>query len=269
MAKNVKKIAKSTIGSSSAALRDLQLLFYSWVSCATTRKVSWHAHPIWQAEYVTKGPIGIRTESFTRTLNRGDLLLLPPRTYHEFEYPENNVQWITCRFTATLDVTNHPVLVADERLRQILTVLPSFLDMEGNADEPSLLAAAGLLVSAVSLTYTPLIEQGIISQTLVDRVEAIIDGHLGEGLKVGQIANELGYSVSHVSGEFKRLTGKTLKAVIDESRAEHARKMIQFTDHSMGSIADAMGFDDVYAFSRFVKRMLGESPRQVRSHAIR
>jgi AraC-like DNA-binding protein len=56
----------------------------------------------------------------------------------------------------------------------------------------------------------------------------------------------------------------TLKSFLDQARQETAARLLAETDHPVGVIADLLEFPDVFAFSRFIKRVAGVSPRRVR-----
>ena len=70
----------------------------------------------------------------------------------------------------------------------------------------------------------------------------------------------MGYSRNHLSLLFKRKYGIPLKTFIDRERIEIAKSLLAYTEMNVSETAQTMGFNDVYYFSNFFKRLTGKSP---------
>ena len=85
---------------------------------------------------------------------------------------------------------------------------------------------------------------------------------------VQDVATAFDYSARHLSTLFHTHTGRHLKRAIDETRAAYARKLLAYGDGSITDVSEAMGFPDVYAFSRFFRRLEGVSPSAWREEHV-
>ena len=91
------------------------------------------------------------------------------------------------------------------------------------------------------------------SESLIREVTAYIDGHYNQPVKGDDLARRFGVSVSYLSHEFTRITG----------RIELAREMIH-TDISLQEIAVRCGFRDYSNFLRVFRKSTGISPSEFR-----
>lgn len=92
-------------------------------------------------------------------------------------------------------------------------------------------------------------------------VSARLDGHLD----VASIAAEVGLSPSRLSHLFKRHTGRSIPAYVEQRRMERAEDLLRMTDRSVSQVARAVGYDDPLYFSRRFRRRAGASPRAWRA----
>ena len=58
--------------------------------------------------------------------------------------------------------------------------------------------------------------------------------------------------------------GGSIKAHLDQRRARR-RHLLAYSDTSINDIAHILAFPEVSAFSRFYKRLTGQSPRKARA----
>lgn len=118
-----------------------------------------------------------------------------------------------------------------------------------------------LIESIISgLTAYAYIDNKKESFTLADKVRSMIKTRNGKALTVSEAAQKLGYSRSHLSLLFKKDYGVPLKNFIDCERIEIAKTILVHTEKNISETALAMGFNDVYYFSNFFKRLTGKSP---------
>ena len=78
-------------------------------------------------------------------------------------------------------------------------------------------------------------------------------------------AAELGVTTGTLSRTFTRLTGRTTKQLILDRVLLEAARLLRFSDLSVKEIADRLGFNDQFAFSRAFKRQRGEAPLDLRN----
>lgn len=91
--------------------------------------------------------------------------------------------------------------------------------------------------------------------------------HLSESeLSLSRIAKELGVNASYLSQQFNRETGKRLTEYLAELRVEEAKRLLRsFDTMTVGSVAAAVGYNDVNYFSRIFRKYTGRTPTEFRS----
>ena len=101
------------------------------------------------------------------------------------------------------------------------------------------------------------------SESLIREVTAYIDGHYNQPVKGDDLARRFGVSVSYLSHEFTRITGRSIYDYVLYRRIELAREMIH-TDISLQEIAVRCGFRDYSNFLRVFRKSTGISPSEFR-----
>lgn len=72
------------------------------------------------------------------------------------------------------------------------------------------------------------------------------------------------YSADHFARLFKKHTGISFRNFILQSRMEAAVFYLTSTSHGIGRIADILGYNDIYLFSRQFKQKIGKNPSSYR-----
>lgn len=100
-----------------------------------------------------------------------------------------------------------------------------------------------------------------ISERLdLKRLDAWLDRHLAEEVRVEQLAALCALSTGHFHSCFRELTGMTPRAYVQRRRLEHARTLVRHSPLSLGHIATLVGFHDQGSFSRAYRRYFEISP---------
>ena len=82
---------------------------------------------------------------------------------------------------------------------------------------------------------------------------------------VGQAAALCGCSASHFMRWFKKMTGASFTAYLNERRLALAAELLRTTDDTVLAIAGQAGFDNLSNFNRQFKARYGMTPRQYRA----
>ena len=98
----------------------------------------------------------------------------------------------------------------------------------------------------------------------VIRAMEYVEQHLQEPMKVQEIADALGISVSHLSHTFSQETGLELSAYIREQRLNAAKTLLRHSDFSCVEIAEYFGFSSSAHFSKAFREHTGMTPTQYR-----
>jgi AraC-like DNA-binding protein len=95
---------------------------------------------------------------------------------------------------------------------------------------------------------------------LLEKINRYVRRHLKEAPTIGDLAEALGYSVSHMRAVFRTQLGISLGRYIRESRLSHAASLLQSTKTTISEVAEKSGFASISAFSRAFKRAYGLAP---------
>jgi len=79
-------------------------------------------------------------------------------------------------------------------------------------------------------------------------------------------ADKLCITPKYLSAICKKQTGKTASEIINKMTVKYISQMLRNSDKSVKEIASDTGFDNLSFFGKYVKRELGMSPREYRSH---
>lgn len=91
-----------------------------------------------------------------------------------------------------------------------------------------------------------------------------IERHRTRAITLGDAADYLAVSTSHLSKKFKAATGKNFVAYVTEKRIERARMMLACTEMPILKIAIELDFHQVNYFSRVFKASTGSTPTEYR-----
>ena len=96
------------------------------------------------------------------------------------------------------------------------------------------------------------------------KVTALLEAHLAEDLPLARLAQEAGYSPSHLSRLFKQTTGFSLTQYLTRLRMTHARRLLRETARSMIEIGLEVGYTNPSHFAHAFQRQEGITPSAYR-----
>lgn len=243
-------------------------------------------HKPWELVYVIFGEVVVKTDDYTVILKAGDVFLHKPEEFHVHE--ANNVACNACFISFDCDC---PRLY--EIAGQILHTTPNiqtliqqitdegFIFLAGKNSAPPLLkneipqfACGQVLKNTLELLLISLIRQkdskidANLSATsrneksLSQSIKLFLNQHIYQKLSLKEIADGLGYSVSHTCYSFKKYVGVSIIQYFIELRINEAKKLIAEGKMSLGEISDSLSFDTIQYFSAQFKKTVGVSPSQ-------
>jgi len=101
-----------------------------------------------------------------------------------------------------------------------------------------------------------------------ERAIIFIENHLGEDIRVGDVANETGYSYYHLTRIFQSQLGESVGNYIQKRRISNGARQLLYTDKKIIDIAFENGFDSSEAFSRAFKTVYRVSPKEYRNNRL-
>ncbi|WP_035769818.1 AraC family transcriptional regulator [Butyrivibrio sp. NC2002] len=85
-----------------------------------------------------------------------------------------------------------------------------------------------------------------------------------EQIHMDDIANTCGLNRSYLSRLFHDATGKTIKGYLLSYRMKTAQNMLKATHHPISYISSAVGYNDIFTFSKAFKKFAGVTPSEYR-----
>lgn len=93
--------------------------------------------------------------------------------------------------------------------------------------------------------------------------------HLNQILTLNEIARSVNLSVSHFAAIFHKRTGFAPIEYFNHLKIQKASQYLQFTQDRVKEIANNLGIEDSYYFSRLFKKLMGISPIEYRKRMAR
>jgi AraC-like DNA-binding protein len=103
-------------------------------------------------------------------------------------------------------------------------------------------------------------------QQRIDAVCLYLNEHFGDEIDFAELAARLHMDQASLCRFFKRATGRTMTAYLNELRVGAAAQLLIETDKSILEIGFRVGFGNYSNFNRQFKRIKGFGPRTLRSH---
>ena len=99
---------------------------------------------------------------------------------------------------------------------------------------------------------------------VVHKVQAHIDAHLDEPLRITKLASRFGLSSRTLARRFTAATGRTPIAYLQHVRVNHAKRLLETTADPIDQIRHAVGYLDPAAFRRAFHQVTAMSPTAYR-----
>lgn len=98
----------------------------------------------------------------------------------------------------------------------------------------------------------------------IHEVANYIRQHPGTAHRVDDLAARAGLSPRYFSIKFKELIGMSVQTYMIQTRIERAQHLLAHAGMNVTEVADALGYRDIFFFSRQFKQYTGKSPSEIR-----
>ena len=137
-------------------------------------------------------------------------------------------------------------------------------------DHFNLILGAHLLQKYGGLRKPPAVSAGGLGPWQKRRATELLNENLSGGIRLSQVAEECGLSISHFARSFKASFGVSTHRWLVQRRIERSQGLLIQTRESLSDIAEQAGFADQAAFTRTFHQIVGMSPgRWRRDHQRR
>jgi AraC-like DNA-binding protein len=89
--------------------------------------------------------------------------------------------------------------------------------------------------------------------------------NIGKRLSAEELAKPFSYSASHYTAIFKKKTGMSPIDYFIKMKMHYACQLLSQSKLKIKQIAEKVGYDDPYYFSRLFKQVMNESPKDYRN----
>ena len=125
-----------------------------------------------------------------------------------------------------------------------------------------LVLADGVVEVLATEGFAPVLDTH--TEERINRCQTYVFEHLGESLRLDEVAAHMNMSPSAFSRYFKRVMGKTFSRFVNELRVSQACRALLETGRPIAEIAFESGFNNLSNFNRRFRELRGISPRQFR-----
>ena len=137
-------------------------------------------------------------------------------------------------------------------------------DVRVHAEISSLLIEIIRLWQADGLSMQKIFSVCAETEATINNITEYIDRHVGEPLKVNELAEMCHMSYSHFAKCFRELYGRSCKDYVELIKIEKGEELLLFTDSSLSSISQELGFSDCSHFIRTFRKWKNSTPAQFR-----
>lgn len=244
-----------------------------------------HLHPSTQHHrfvllIALQGDGEIRIDRQIHRLRAGRVVLLFPFQMHDYLFfPKPTIHWVYLTFTTRTPEDLEPLRNAvyqatPAMLRALQGVLGEVLPLPPS---PSAALKAQLhlalflkeLLSGQSLPVPSEISGSASAVKLLEKVNRYLNAHIETAFDLTDLAHHIGYSESHLRSLFRRAVRMSLGDYISTVRLRKATGLLHAGELTISRIAEACGYNSIFAFSRAFHRAIGCSPTEFRKRIQR
>ena len=209
----------------------------------------------------------------------GEIVGIPPGPAHAYGADDTNpwgVMWTHFRgsqlplFIKLLGLTStHPVLKLPAGTLETLRFDELYLTFESGCTLSNLLAGSArlrmILIELARMRVPAHQRTGSMYEILRKNIEWM-RVHCNQKIGLAELAAQAGLSIPHYSACFKRQTGYSPMNYFQRLKIQHSAQLLSLTELHVDEIAAEVGLEDPFYFSRLFKKVMGQSPRNFRSH---
>ena len=212
--------------------------------------------------YIISGSADMIFADRTVGVSEGDVVFLSPKDNYEAKTSGEDVYaFITVAFDID-NIRKMPILKL--KMKEAGELFTTALDMH---NEGSPLGAVYLKMTIYTLLYRMLSAPEHTSpiSSGIELVISYIMQNYEKKITLDKLVAQSGYSKTHFKRLFLKKTGGSPIKYLNSVRIGKAKNMLKSNLFSIGEIANAVGFENVYYFSTVFKRLTSLSPTEYAS----
>lgn len=249
-----------------------------------------HRHEFFEFVYVLDGSAEHTINGHTMIISKGDYFLIDMNGSHSYTALTEDFSLLNCLFlpealgshlSGARSITDLATGLYTGRRGALISVEDTCFSRQ---DPDGRLAPLCNRLSEERRARLPLsseIERGILCVLVLSYIREVFLGErvgservsvikeavareFSRDITLGEIAREMGVSLTYASLIFKEETGQSFRDYLVKYRIEKACDLLRRTDRTVADIAAEVGYSDTAFFYRAFKKHLGVSPREYR-----
>lgn len=245
-------------------------------------------HPFYELVYVNSGTLFIRSEDYTGSLEKNQMIIHRANEEHALRChagsePAVIIIGFECASREIDRFSRAPVCLGDSAIKKLAEIVkegrnvfkPPYnvpvYDMKkkknqltGSEQMLRILLEYFLIRLLREHRHGARAEEGTDAASAIGEVIKYVDENYLEKMTIDELAFLFKTNRATLCKEFKRATGKTLVGYVNDKRYAAARQRIAETGDTFTRIASDLGFESIHYFTRFFKKMSGMTPKEFR-----
>lgn len=206
-------------------------------------------------------------------LKKGNLLLIQPGDYYELLIKENENSgdyFIGCKgswIDNWWSRSTKPAVSQIDLNERILALWNGIIVETRRPTSKENEELIDYLLRSLCLTLERAVKEGTTSSNYpypVTRMMRYIEEHATTSIKIGEVSEYAGLSISRAGHLFKQNVGKTMIGYAQEIRLSIAIEQMKFTTLTLEHIAETSGFSAYPYFHKVFKKKYGVAPGEYR-----
>lgn len=244
-----------------------------------------HAHDYYQIWYILKGNCVHKIDNHQVSLNSGDMILIPPFSYHSMSDGSDDIIVIIVDFTDKFFADTK-----EDKNLMLYCITPLYLKQ---TEEQSVFLADNNIENLILEMFNEFIlkrdfHNHVIKSNLTKLIVAIermnnqkdislskneravtetlkyIHSKLNEKIAIQDLCENVNMSDTTLAIHFKNTTGKTIIEYINSLKIDKAKQLLSGTDMRIIDISYELGFTDGAYFNRVFKKLVKLTPNAYR-----
>jgi len=235
-----------------------------------SRNIKQHTHHFWHLDCFISEPVTINKDDGTAIIDSGGFCIIPADVQHGFIFSSLKVSILSIYFQVETMLRYQDALVVsmpDSVQQNLLNIISNCIQRDNTRPTEKEKLIIEKSIEALLISCQEEFSGTSVEDDFLFKVEDFVDKKQGKHVGVAELAAKLFLSTSRFSAKFKERSGISVKQFLDEKRCDYTKRLLRFSPITISDIAMQTGFDDIYSFSHFFKRVTGSSPSQYRNQS--
>ncbi|WOO39541.1 AraC family transcriptional regulator [Rubellicoccus peritrichatus] len=211
-------------------------------------------------------------------LKEGAALLMTPYQFHHYiDLAADELHWLFITFElekgeTQLGKLSHQVINPDTKTDLMWSEIANLWVDEHLDNRVELLPILDRLLTRIhssSKFEPPLTEESLSTKSeWIVRIESLIFQSVREHWSLEEVARRAGLSERHLRNRFEAQMGISLRDHRSNYQLHLAISLMRNQEFSISDIAELSGFNSQSVFTHFIRRMSGQTPRELRARIL-